>query len=169
MRLTLRCPDRSLARGLLTGAAVATALLAPPSVEAQTATPIRTVETNTAGVTIDLMAVERKGSVLTVKVAVRNAAERHENVAFVLTGSVTTYLVDEENGTKYYVLTDKEGHSLASEHEWMAAGHGISESVAPGGVARFWMKFPAPPPEVKEIGVFLTGAEPLEAVPITDK
>ena len=48
----------------------------------------------------------------------RHSGEKTASVAFALTGQeVTTYLVDEENGTKYFVLTDKEGKVLATENE----------------------------------------------------
>src|SRR3990170_2582 len=72
--------------------------------------PLATGPTNWPGVTIDLMSVERKGSVLTVKWAVKSTAAKTETVQFELTGKPqTTYLLDEESGTKYYALTDKEG------------------------------------------------------------
>ncbi len=32
-----------------------------------------------------------------------------------------------------------------------------------------WMKFPAPPPEVKSVTVVLNQTEPIEDVPITDR
>ena len=82
------------------------------------ATPIASVESNVAGITIDLMALERKGNVLSLKWAVRHSGEKTASVAYALTGQeVTTYLVDEENGTKYFALTDKDGKVLATESE----------------------------------------------------
>src|SRR5687767_5803315 len=97
------------------------------------ATPIASVESNHAGITIDLMTVERKGNVLSVKWAVRNAGEKATDVAYQLRGDkVTTYLVDEENGIKYFVLTDKEGDALASENDYTGSSHGVSETVPPG-------------------------------------
>jgi len=134
------------------------------------ATPIASTESNVAGVTIDLMTLERKGNVLSVKWAVRNAGDKSTDVAFQLRGDkVTTYLVDEENGIKYFVLTDKEGAALASENDYTSSSHGISEPVDAGETKRFWAKFPAPPAEVKAITVMFTEAEPLEGVAITDK
>ncbi|HEY0591336.1 MAG TPA: hypothetical protein VGF40_06190, partial [Thermoanaerobaculia bacterium] len=81
----------------------------------------------------------------------------------------TTYLVDEENGTKYYALTDKEGHVLATMHEYVNGKYGINETVKPGTTKRYWAKFPAPPPAVKTITVLFSDAEPIEDVPIADK
>jgi len=80
-------------------------------------------------------------------------------------GSATSYLVDEESGTKYYALTDKEGNLLATETEY----EGIWESIEPGETKRFWAKFPAPPPAVKTINILFTKSEPFESIAITDK
>jgi hypothetical protein len=134
------------------------------------ATPIASTESNVAGVTIDLMTLERKGNVLSVKWAVRNSGEKDANLTFQLGGQeVTTYLVDEENGTKYFVLTDKEDKVVASEHEYTSSSFGVNESLKSGETKRFWAKFPAPPAEVKSITVMFTQADPLEDVAITDK
>jgi hypothetical protein len=78
--------------------------------------------------------------------------------------------VDEENGTKYYALTDKEGHVLATEHEYTGSSYGISDYLKEGETARYWMKLPAPPPEVKAINlIFTSAADPFESVPIANK
>lgn len=155
-----------LAKALST-AVVATLLTAAA---AGAATPIASVESNVAGVTIDLMTLERKGNVLSLKWAVRNTGDKDAGVKFALTGQeVTTYLVDEENGTKYFVLTDKEGKVVASENDYTGSSYGVSETVETGETKRFWAKFPAPPAEVKAITVMFTEAEPFEEVAITDK
>lgn len=122
---------------------------------------------NIEGLTIDLLSVERKGAVVTVKWAVRADAQgKGGKVMFVLDGKkATSYLVDEENGTKYFALTDKEGQLLASEDEY----DGIWETVDAGKTKRFWAKFPAPPPAVKTINVLFSDADPLESIAITDK
>lgn len=121
---------------------------------------------NVEGLVLDLLSVERKGNVLTVKWSVRNTSSREQRAVFVLAGSKTTsYVVDEENGTKYFALTDKEGQLLATEHEY----DGIWEALAPGATKRFWAKFPAPPPAVKSINVLFTSTEPFESIAITDK
>lgn len=133
--------------------------------------PVATVSTNWKGVELDLMSVERKGNVLTLKWAVRNTSASSEGVNFALTGAhVTTYVVDEENGTKYYALTDKEGNTLATSHEYIGGDtYGISASVAAGTTNRYWAKFPAPPPEVKTVNVLFTESEPIEGAAITEK
>lgn len=134
--------------------------------------PLGTNATNIGeGVSLDLMSVERHGSILTVKWQVRNAGAKSAHLQFLLSGSTpTTYAVDEESGTKYYVLTDKEKHTLASGDEDLSYGNrGIAETVEAGATKRYWMKLPAPPPAVKAISVFFTKADPFESVAITDK
>jgi hypothetical protein len=121
---------------------------------------------NIDGLTLELLSVERKGNVATVKWAVRNDSDSEKTIEMKLKGSnTTTYLVDEENGTKYYALTDKEGHLLATEDSY----DGIWESIGPKSTKRFWAKFPAPPPAVKSISVLFTYTEPFESIAITDK
>jgi len=125
---------------------------------------------NVAGLNIDVTAVERKGNVLTIKWAVKNSGEKTATATFSLAGDkVTTYVVDEESGTKYYALTDKEGNVLATEHDYTGSSHGISEYINAGETKRFWAKFPAPPAAVKTINILFTEAEPVESVAITEK
>jgi hypothetical protein len=132
--------------------------------------PLATGPTNWPGVTIDLVSVERKGSVLTVKWAVKSTAGKTETVQFELSGKpMTTFLLDEESGTKYYALTDKEGNTLASEHAYAGGGYGISDYLEAGATNRYWAKFPAPPAAVKTINIFFTNSDPFEGVAITDK
>lgn len=150
---------------------LATLALAGPVAAAS----IGSAETNTPGISLDLVSLERKGAVLTVKWAVRNtntdASTGKKQVKFGCMGPKSgTYLVDEESGTKYYVLTDKEGRSVASQHEYLGADvYGINENVEAGGTRRYWAKFPAPPPEVKVLTVFFDETEPFESAPITEK
>ena len=133
--------------------------------------PLATGPTNWEGVTIDLMSVERKGSVLTVKWAVHNQGAKQATVQFSMTGQQqTTYVLDEESGTKYYALTDKEKNTLASKHvDLGGATYGIHDYMEPGATNRYWVKYPAPPPAVKTINIFFTNSDPFEGIAITDK
>ena len=149
---------------------IALAPAAPAQVTAGAPRPLGTGPTNWDGVTIDLMSVERKGSVLTVKWAVRNAGAKQATVKFTMTGSKqTTYVLDEESGTKYYALTDKEKNTVASQHVYTGDGFGISDYVEAGAANRYWAKYPAPPPAVKTINIFFTNSDPFEGIAITDK
>ena len=150
---------------------MALAPASPAQVGAGGQKPLATGPTNWDGVTIDLMSVERKGSVLTVKWAVRNQGAKPAAVQFSMTGRTqSTNVLDEESGTKYYALTDKEKNTLASEHEYLGAdSYGINDTIAPGATTRYWVKYPAPPAAVKTINVFFTNSDPFEGVAITDK
>jgi hypothetical protein len=159
-------------RAALCAALVGTVSLPARAQAPAPAKPIASNATNWGdGVVADLMSVERKGSILTVKWAVRNGAAKRADLKFGLVGrDQTTYAVDEDSGTKYYVLTDKEKHSLASAHEYLGGDtYGIEDQVEPGATGRYWMKLPAPPPAVKSISIFLTKVEPFESVAIADK
>lgn len=136
----------------------------------EAADPITTADTNWSDVTVDVMSVTRKGNVMTVKFAAVNNGGKAQQVAFGFTGHDVCYAVDEESGSKYYVLTDEEGNPVASAKEWMPnSTHGINREVAPGSSLRVWMKLPAPPPEVTVISLFLNETDPIEDVPITDR
>lgn len=152
----------------LTRTLLVLAVLCAGGVQAAT---LATALTNWDGVEIHLASVERKGSVLTVKWAVRNGGSAQQQVGFSLVGNgASTYVVDEESGTKYYALTDQENHLVASEHEYVDSGRfGIVANLDAGATKRYWAKFPAPPPEVKTVSLFFTETEPLEDVAITDK
>jgi hypothetical protein len=150
--------------------AVSAAWPAEAPAQAQ-AKPLATVATNWPGISIDVMAVDRKGSVLTVKWAVRNTGAEDRQVTFNLAGqNQNTFVLDEESGTKYYVLTDKEKHGLASQHTWAGGNvYGIHESIPAGATHRHWAKYPAPPAQVKTINLIFPNAEPVEGVVIVDK
>jgi hypothetical protein len=131
--------------------------------------PMATVETNWEDVTVNLMTVTRKGSVLTVKFSAVNNGSDSRKVAFGFAGNDVCYAVDEESGSKYYVLTDKEGNPVASAKDWMPnSTTGINREIASGKSMRVWMKMPAPPTEVRAISIFLNETDPFENVPITD-
>lgn len=156
-----------VARRVVPLAVFATALLSP-AVEA--AEPIATAETNWEDVTVDVVSVTRKGNVLTVKFSAVNNGGSKQQVAFGFKGNDVCYAVDEESGTKYYVLTDEEGNPVASAKDWMPnSTHGINREVEPGKSLRVWMKLPAPPPEIASISLFLNETDPIEDVPITEK
>lgn len=136
----------------------------------EAADPITTADTNWDGITVDIMSVSRKGNVMTVKFAAVNNGSETRQVAFGFTGNDVCYAVDEESGSKYYVLTDEEGNPVASAKEWMPnSTSGINREVAPGSSLRVWMKLPAPPPEVTSISLFLNETDPIEDVSITDR
>jgi hypothetical protein len=143
-------------------------VLVPASV-ALAGEPIASGESSVDGVTVHVMSLVRRHGVLTLKVAVVNTGDTPARVRFVFSGDSPCYLLDEENGSKYFILTDKDGAPIASDSGWVGDGRGLRETIEPGRTLRMWMKFPAPPPEVKSLTVVLNQTEPIEDVPITDR
>lgn len=161
-RLLTTFSTRVLAALLLLGVAISLPVSADE--------PLATADTNWDDVTLDLMTVERKGNVLTVKWTLTNEGDARADISFVLKGDALTYVVDEERGTKFFVLTDEEGACLASQSTYLSGNKtGIADRLEAGETKRYWMKLPAPAPEVKAITVFFDGTEPLEDIAITDR
>lgn len=134
------------------------------------AEPLATGSSNWDDIEVRLMSVERKGSVLTVKWAAVNSGEQNQKIYFAFLGNDRCYAIDEENGTKYYALTDQEGNAIASGNDYITSGTtGSSVTVDAGKSKHFWMKMPAPPPEISEIGIFLNEVEPLDGITIVDR
>lgn len=150
--------------------ALATLLSVICSMPALAVEPVATADTNWDDIVIQLMSVERKGNVMTVKWAAVNTGENDQKVYFAFLGNDRCYAIDEENGTKYYALTDQEGDAIASGNDYIGPGtKGSNVKVAAGKSKRFWMKMPSPPPEVSEIGIFLNEVDPFDDITIVDR
>lgn len=72
------------------------------------------------------------------------------------------YFVDPATNKKYPLLKDQTGQPVAAKHEQF----GSRISLTPKQVVNTWAKFPAPPPEVEVITVYLPGAPPFEGVAV---
>ena len=138
-------------------------LQAPPAAmivsTAQAAEVIQSEETDLPGVVADLIQCKRKRGVLTVKVRVKNTSAKTVRVYWPDVKK-TIYLMDEANSKKYFLLKDAKGDFIYSGDPWDIVADGSKVS---------WFKFPAPPPEVKEITLVIPGVVPFEDVPIEDK
>lgn len=140
------------------------------SLPAVGAEPVASADSNWDDVEVHLMSVERKGSVMTVKWAAVNNGAEDQKVYFAYKGRDSCYAIDEENGTKYYALTDQEGNPIASANDYINPNStGSNVKIGPGKTKRFWMKMPAPPPEVTKIGIFLNEVEPFDGITIVDR
>lgn len=150
--------------------------VAPPAPVAQTAavaTPapatasLLSEDTNVAGVAADVTECKRKEGVLSVKVRFRNASSPTPAQVVLFQGNDTykTFYVTAAN-KKYFMLQDSDGAYLTS-----AAGYGgsLTVTVTKDQPFTWWAKFPAPPPEVKKVTLFLPVASPLEDIPVTDQ
>jgi hypothetical protein len=139
---------------------------APASTTAPAPAPgasLASQETNWKGITADVTEFRRKGNTLTAKVRFSNRGSE-ETTPEVKYGDV--YLIDTGGGKKYNVLRDEKGAYIAalysgwSDRWW----HGMKPSES----QVIWIKFPAPPPEIKAITLNLPNTPPFEDVPIQD-
>lgn len=142
-----------------TVAATQTTAAAP----APSGTSLASQETNWPGVTAEVSEFRRKGNTLTAKVRLVNKrADRSEPEIH----WKEVALIDTAGGKKYEVLKDEKGAFLASTqqgwtdrwHEWI---DGNSSQIV-------WMKFPAPPPEVKTITLQMPKMPPFDDLTIQD-
>jgi len=129
-----------------------------------TPAPIATQDTNVDGVTAEVIEFKRKGNTLTAKVKLRNASASQTNVAVHYDRS---YVLDADAGKKYEVLKDDKNVYIGA----LSGGYDnrFMEDIPAGQAKSFWMKFPAPPAEVKAVTLQLDGIMPFEDLPITDQ
>jgi hypothetical protein len=141
----------------------------PPAPQAGTAaTPaaaasLASQQTNWPGIVADLTEFRRKGSTLTARVVLRNqgSAEAHASIHY-----DEVYLMDAAAGRKYEALKDEKGTYIAAlrsgyKDQWY-------DGMAPGATYTLWIKFPAPPPDVKTVTLQLPGMPPFEDLAIQD-
>jgi hypothetical protein len=127
------------------------------------AAAVATQTSNWPGVVADVTEFRRKGSTLTVRVVLRNQGnvDSQPDISY-----TEVYVMDLGAGKKYEVLKDEKGTYIAAlrtgyNNRWF-------QNLTPGASYTIWMKFPAPPPEVKSVTLQLPGMPPFEDVPIQD-
>ena len=126
-------------------------------------TSLASQETNWPGVTAEVTEFRRKGNSLTAKVRLINKGTEPakpdvewKDVA----------LVDTTGGKKYEVLKDEKGGSIASTRQgWNDRWY---ETIPPSQSQIIWMKFPAPPAEVKTITLQMPKMPPFDDLTIQD-
>lgn len=130
---------------------------------AQQPAALASQDTNLAGVTVEVTEFKRRGNTLTAKVRYVSTAPDG------LTLDVEydkTYVLDAANGKKYEILQDDAKKYIA------AMGPSYSDrywnTIKPGQPLTVWMKFPAPPPEVKTATLQLDDAPPFDDLAIQD-
>jgi len=144
-----------------TSAAVVPAPTSTPV--APTTAVIASQETNWKGVTADITEFRRKGNTITAKVRLTNRGS--ENIEPDIKYN-EVYLMDTAAGKKYQVLKDEKDIYIA----YLRSGYNYRwyDTMKPNDSTTLWMKFPAPPAEVKAITLQLPGMAPFEDVPIQD-
>ncbi|HKH45600.1 MAG TPA: hypothetical protein VKM72_13140 [Thermoanaerobaculia bacterium] len=127
------------------------------------ATVVASQQSNWPGVVVDVTEFRRKGSTLTARVVLRNegSAEAEPDISY-----NEVYVMDLGAGKKYEVLKDENGSYIAAlrqgyDNRWY-------KKLSPGETYTLWMKFPAPPPDVKAVTLQIPGLPPYEDLPIQD-
>ena len=130
---------------------------------APAAASLASQETNWSGISADVTEFKRKGNTLTAKVVLRNHAGASIQPEI---NYKEVYLMDLGAGKKYEVLKDEKGAYIAA----LRSGWGDRwyENLEPGQSFTLWMKFPAPPPDVKSVTLQVPGVPPFEDLPIQD-
>jgi hypothetical protein len=105
---------------------------------------------------ITITAVIRKNEIVTIKgnsICDKSPCAKHSYLE-------NAYLLDEERGVKYFPIKDSKHYLLASD---------TFIKYSQKKTKRFWVKFTAPPEEIKTIDLYLVDHEPLEGLTIIDK
>jgi hypothetical protein len=142
---------------------VVTQSTAAPAAAAPAGSSIASQDTNWPNVTAEVTEFRRKGNALTAKVRFTNKGSAEPQVEVQYT---EVYLIDTAGGKKYETLKDEKGSYIASlrsgwHDRW-------SEYVKPGAPQTIWIKFPAPPPDVKAITLQIPKTPPFEDLAIQD-
>jgi hypothetical protein len=139
----------------------------PGSVPAPT--PIATAEHQVGGVEVALLEVKRTSTdSVTIKFRYTNKTTEKKNLAHGGQGldawrfASDAYFVDATN-KKYVTLKDENGYPVAANHQEFGTGITLKARQ----VVNTWAKFPAPPPDVEVVTVYLPGAPPFEDVTVT--
>jgi len=120
-------------------------------------------ETNWTGVTAEVTEFRRKGNTLTAKVRLRNggAAKSTPEIHY-----SEVYILDTNAGKKYEVLKDEKGSYIAALRQgWSDRWY---EELKPGEAMAVWMKFPAPPSDVKTATLQIPNTPPFEDLAIQE-
>ena len=130
---------------------------------APAAASLASQETNWPGIAADVTEFKRKGNTLTAKVVLRNHGSE-EPEADVHYDEI--YVMDLAAGKKYEVLKDEKGSYIAAlKSGWNNRWY---QKLGPGQTFTLWMKFPAPPPDVKSVTLQIPGMPPFEDLAIQD-
>jgi len=137
-----------------------------PAVAAAAAAPgtvLASQETNWSGVVVEVTEFLRKGNTLTAKLRVRNQGGAKVEPDFYFS---QMYVMDPAGGKKYEVLKDEAGNYIGGVRSgWRDRWY---DTLEPGQSAVVWMKFPAPPPEVRVVTLQIPNTPPFDDLAIQD-
>lgn len=136
---------------------------APAAAPAASGAVLASQETNWQGVVAEVTEFRRKGNTLTAKVRLRNQGSEKVQPEVIYK---EVYLMDLGAGKKYEALRDEKGAYIAAlKSGWSDRWYG---EIAPGQSYTLWVKFPAPPAEVKSVTLQVPGVPPFEDLAIQD-
>jgi hypothetical protein len=156
-------PDTAAAPPAASPTSPVTAEPAAPAAAPAQESVLASQETSWAGVVAEVTELRRKGNTLTARVRLRNQGgeKAQPEVKY-----DEVYLMDLAAGKKYQVLADEGGAYIAALRSgWKDRWYG---ELTPGQGQLLWMKFPAPPPEVRSITLQVPGVPPFEDLAIQD-
>jgi hypothetical protein len=145
------------------GTATPSAVVSTAPAAASAGGSLQSQETNWLGVTAEVTEFRRKGNTLTGKVRLTNKTAAKVEVEIYWK---EVSLVDAAGGKKYEVLKDEKGTFISSLRPGYIDRWG--EWIEPATSQVIWMKFPAPPPEVKTITLQLPKTPPFDDLQIQD-
>lgn len=154
-------PRRLVSFGLLVALAF---LLGAHVAFADQPAPIASIETNTAGVTADVVECKRKDGVLTLKIRLTNGGGSEAKITLIRSRGYDQHYLT-AGSKKYFILRDSEQTPLAPPAD---PSGDVQTRIPPGGTYTWWAKFTAPPADVKAVNVYTPVAPPIDDVPITD-
>jgi hypothetical protein len=125
-------------------------------------TVIQTQASNTKeGVNADLISVEIRNDVLTLKFKAKNTGSNRQTWNF---NYDNCYIMDESNQKKYFPLKDSDGNYIAGPVYDKDRGGRFWYDILPGKVMGFWIKFPVPAANPKSITISIPDITPFEDV-----
>ena len=107
----------------------------------------------------------RKGNTLTAQVRFRNAGSKKSDVSVEFDH---VYVLDEAGAKKYSVLKDEKGTVIASSVGCCTPNRWAG-SLEPGASTAIWMKFPAPPRDVRTVTLQIPNMMLFEDLKIQDQ
>jgi len=117
------------------------------------------VDSDLSGISLELTSVQKTIDTITIRFKYNNTGDKSVRIDKEANQQVSDmYYVDAKNKKKYPIVKDTQGKPLSSNLDYLEVGAGETKAG--------WAKFPAPPPDVTTISVYIPGAPPFENVPV---
>jgi hypothetical protein len=158
MNTTLAPKLKHLVAALTVIVFVAVASLGHLAAQSAITLPMK-VDSDLSGISLELTSVQKTGDTIMVRFKYISTRDKPTRIDKETGQQVNDmYYVDAKNKKKYPIIKDTESKPLSSNLEYLEVGAGETKAG--------WAKFPAPPPDVTAISVYIPGAPPFENVPI---